>query len=146
MLQLVTLHLARSSEFSRGSAERGYEIVAPVDASGHLDPKEWRKVRAQCCVTRFWRDEGERRGMLLHRAGGASGATWRIHYDGQPTEHQEKGVHLETHRFAEGEYLSLRDEDGRLNTFKIAHMRPVGPRAKDTASHSCYEAVRLDSA
>ena len=125
MLQRITLHLARSSEFPEGSAERGYEMVAPVDASGHLDPKEWRKLRTQCHVRRFWRDEGERRGMLLHHAGGASGATWRIDYDGQAQEREEKGVHLETHLFAEGEYLSLRDEEGHLNTFKIASMRPV---------------------
>ena len=123
MLQIVTLHLARSSEFPQGSADRGYEIVAPIDASGHLDPGEWRKVRAQCHVRRFWRDEGERRGMLLHRAGGANGATWRIEYDGQSPE--EKGVHLETHRFAEGEYVSLRGEEGHLKTFKIARMRPA---------------------
>jgi hypothetical protein len=123
MLQIVTLHLARSSEFPQGSDDRGYEIIAPIDPSGHLDSSEWRKVRAQCHVRRFWRDEGERRGLLLHRAGGANGATWRIEYDGQVPE--EKGVRFETHRFAEGEYLSLTSEDGHLKTFKIARMRPV---------------------
>jgi hypothetical protein len=61
--------------------------------------------------------------MLLHRAGGATGATWRIEYDGQSPE--EKGVHLETHRFAEGEYVSLRGEDACLKTFKITRVRPV---------------------
>jgi hypothetical protein len=142
MLQLVTLHLARSSEFPEGRSERGYELVAPIDESGHLDPREWTKVRAQCRVRRFWRDDGERRGMLLHRTGGANGATWRIDYDGQPRERQEKGLHLETHRFAEGEYLSFRDEDGRIITFKIISMRPVGPRAKETTPHSPLEAVR----
>ncbi len=39
MLQLITLHLARSSEFPAGSLDRGYEMVAPIDALGHLDPK-----------------------------------------------------------------------------------------------------------
>ena len=125
MLQRITLHLARSSEFRGGSVERGYEIVAPVDATGHLDSKEWRKLRTQCRVRRFWPDESDRLGMLLHHAGGASIATWRIHYDGQAQECEEKGVHLDTHRFAEGEYLSLRDEHGHLNTFKIARMRPI---------------------
>ncbi len=123
MLQIVTLHLARSSEFPQGSADRGYEIVAPIDASGHLDPSGWRKLRAQCHVKRFWRDEGERHGMLLHRAGGANGATWRIGYDGQAAE--EGGVHLETRRFVEGEYVSLRGEEGHLSTFKIDRVRPV---------------------
>lgn len=122
MLQIITLHLARSSEFPQGSDDRGYEIIAPIDASGHLDSSEWKQVRAQCRVTRFWRDEGERRGLLLHR-GGAKGATWQIAYDAHAPE--EKGVQLETHRFEEGEYLSLRGEDGRLKTFKITRMRPV---------------------
>ena len=125
MLQRITLHLARSSEFPEGSAARGYEIVAPVDATGHLDAKEWRKLRTQCRVRRFWPDESDRLGVLLHHAGGASAATWRIHYDGQAREWEEKGIHLETHRFLEGEYISLRDEEGRLNTFKIARVRPV---------------------
>jgi len=50
MLQLVTLHLARSSEFPRGSAERGYEIVAPVDASGHLDPQSLSENIMRDCI------------------------------------------------------------------------------------------------
>ena len=125
MLQIITLHLARSSEFPTGSLDYGYEIVAPIEAAGHLDSEEWTKLKARCRVRRFRPEEGERRGMLLHRAGGASGATWLIHYDGQDRGSEEKGVHLETHRFAEGEYVSLRDATGRLNTFKIVLVRPV---------------------
>jgi hypothetical protein len=122
MLQRITIHLARSSEFPEGSDERGYEIIAPVDASGHLDPREWRKLRAQCRVRCFSPEESDRLGVLLHHAGGSGVATWRIRYDGLAQACEEKGVHLETHRFAEGEYLSLRDEEGRLNTFKIDRM------------------------
>jgi hypothetical protein len=72
--------------------------------------------------------------MLLHRAGGATGATWLFHYDGQDQEREEKGVHLETHRFAEGEYISLRDAEGRLDTFKIVLMRPVVANGERTSS------------
>ncbi len=130
MLQRITLHLARSSEFPEGSAERGYEILAPVDASGHLDSREWRKLRTQCCVRRFSPEESDRLGVLLHHAGGSGVATWRIHYDGQARECEEKGVHLETRRFAEGEYLSLRNQGGRLHTFKIDRMQPVVPNGE----------------
>ena len=130
MLQHITLHLARSSEFPEGSAERGYEIVAPVDASSHLDPSEWRKFKTQCRVRRFSPEESDRLGVLLHHTGGSGVATWRLHYDGQARVYEEKGVHLETRRFAEGEYLSLRDEEGRLNTFKIDRMRPVAPNSE----------------
>jgi hypothetical protein len=125
MLQIMTLHLARSPDFPAGSLDYGYEIIAPIDAAGHLDPMDWTKLKAHCRVRRFRPEEGERRGILIHRAGGASGATWLIHYDEQDREHEEKGIHLETHRFAEGEYVSFRDATGRLNTFKIALIRPV---------------------
>ena len=138
MLQIITLHLARSSEFPTASDR--YDIIAPIDAAGHLDSREWTKLKEQCRVRRFRPEEGERRGMLLRRAGGASGATWLIHYDALNRECEEKGVHFETHRFAEGEYISLRDATGHLNIFKIALMRPVvtntGPAtsaAADTA-------------
>ena len=133
MLQHIVLHLARSSEFPEGSLERGYEIAAPIDAASHLDPKEWRKVRTKCRVKRFSPDEGERCGMLQHSPGGASGV-WRIDYDDQPQQYGEKGVHFETHRFAEGEYITLRDVNGHLNTFKIALMRPAEQPATETAS------------
>lgn len=132
MLQHIILHLARSPEFPEGSLDRGYKIVAPIDAAGHLDPKEWRKVRTQCRVTRFSPEEGERHGMLHHAAGGAKGPTWRIDYDAQAREYGEKGVNFETHRFVEGEYLTLCEVDGHLNVFKIARMRPVQQAAKET--------------
>ena len=133
MLQDIVLYLARSPEFPQGSPERGYEIVAPIDAAGHLDAKEWRKLKTKCRVRRFSPSEGERQGMLHHIPRGAGGA-WRIEYDGQPEGYGEKGVHFDTHRFAEGEYVSLRDVDGHLNTFKIARMRPAGQLAAETAS------------
>jgi hypothetical protein len=133
MLQHIILHLARSPEFPEGSLDRGYKIVAPIDATGHLDPKEWRKVRTQCRVTRFSPCEGERHGMLHHGAGGAKGSTWRIDYDDdQARRYGEKGVNFETHRFVEDEYLTLREMDGHLNVFKIAHMRPVQQAVKET--------------
>jgi hypothetical protein len=72
--------------------------------------------------------------VLLHRPGGAGGATWLIEYDGQDQERKEKGVHLETHRFAEGEYISLRDAERHQNTFKIARMRPVVANGERTSS------------
>jgi hypothetical protein len=66
------------------------------------------------------------RRAFARRAGSAVASSWTCPaIDGQARECEEKGVHLETRRFAEGEYLSLRDEEGRLNTFKIDRMRPV---------------------
>jgi hypothetical protein len=52
-------------------------------------------------VKRFWRDEGERRGMLIHRAGGANGATWRIEYGGQAPEIWRAGPRREGSSFGD---------------------------------------------
>jgi hypothetical protein len=125
MLRHITLHLARNPEFPEGSAERGYDIVAPLDESGHLDPGEWRALKAQCRVRRFWSGEGDRHGMLVHHAGGASGATWKIDYDAEARGDEETGVRLGAHRFIENEYVSIRDEEGRAHTFKIARVQPI---------------------
>jgi len=125
MLQRIKLHLARSAEFPEGSAERGYDLVAPLDASGHLDVDEWRKHKEQCRVRRFWPGEGDRHGVLVHHAGGAKGATWKIEYIWEASDNEETGIRLDAHRFAANEYVSIRDEEGRPHTFKIDRIRPL---------------------
>lgn len=124
MLQRITLHLARTPEFPEGSAERGYELVAPLNASDHLEVEEWRKHRGECRVKRFWRDETDRRGSLIHHGRTESG-TWAIRYAGHDSNDEEAGVRLDAHRFVKDEYVSIRDEEGRSHTFKIAGIHPV---------------------
>lgn len=41
----IELHLARSKEFPSGSAHYGYELVAPLNAMGHIDPELWKRTR-----------------------------------------------------------------------------------------------------
>ncbi|RFB76452.1 hypothetical protein DYH55_20135 [Methylovirgula sp. 4M-Z18] len=124
MLQHITLHLARCPEFPEGSSERGYEFVAPLNASAHLDVEEWKHNRAQCRVRRFWPGESDRHGRLVH-LGGGQGGTWAVRYGGQDSSEGETGVRLSTHCFAEGEYVSIRDDEGHAHTFKIARLRPL---------------------
>lgn len=125
MLQNITLRLARNQEFPEGSPERGYEITAPLDASGRLDADAWRKVRGRCRVRRFWAGEDDRTGQLIHDAGGAGGATWKIDYDPGAFETGATGYRLDAHRFIVNEYVSIRDIDGQSYTFKIEEIRPV---------------------
>ena len=124
MLQRITLHLARTPEYPEGSATHGYEIVAPLDGSGHLDPHAWQEERARCHVRRFWASEPDRVGRLVHRPGGSGGATWVIDYDDTSTgEREEEGYHLNTHRFVEGEYVSIRDHASEPIPFMVAALR-----------------------
>jgi hypothetical protein len=114
-LRKVLLHLARTKEFPLGSARHYYRFVAPLDASGHLDPEGWKKHRDQCRVVRSWGGEEDDIGHLVHRPGGS----WGFHYDIGGDEGDESGFRLSGHRFVPGEYVSIRDDEKELHTFRV---------------------------
>ncbi|WP_205944702.1 hypothetical protein [Pelagibius litoralis] len=119
-LKTIRLELARDHDFPNGSPARGYEMRAPLTPEGHIDAEGWRKNRDACRVTRFWEGEGEESGHLRHTRGG----TWAFHYDlkGDPDD-DELGYKFESHVFNEGEYVSIREHDGALRTFRVVTVR-----------------------
>ena len=126
-LRRIRLTLARSKEFPSGSAHHGYEFVAPLDASGHIDPQLWHKYREQCGVRRFWGEENMS-GRLLHKPGGAEHARWVFHYGPASTDEDddEAGYRFGSHVFTPGEYVSIRDHDNdETHTFKVASVQPA---------------------
>ena len=129
MLHHITLHLARSKEFPEGSARHGYVITAPLDEQGRLQQAEWARQRTYCRVRRFWRNEADRQGVLVHRPGGAGGATWMIDYNLDQLGDEEPGYRLNQHRFVQGEYVTIQDENEKPYTFEIVAVRPAGQRA-----------------
>lgn len=127
----VTLHLARTPTYPDGSPGCGYEIHAPLDSRLHLDPKAWQRSRESCRVRRFWTGESDRYGWLVHKAGGSGGATWCIDYDDTSSTNDEPGFRLDGHRFAAGDYISIRNaEDGILLPFRVAILKPISPRSR----------------
>jgi hypothetical protein len=124
-LQRITLHLARTRAFPQGSSRHGYELLAPLTADGHIDLTAWKEHRNACVVHRFWGDEPRLRGRLVHRPGGKSGATWGFDYDVQTHADDEAGYRLADHVLAPGEYLSIRDPEGELHTFRVASVEPA---------------------
>ena len=64
VLKRIRLNLARSKEFPSGSTSHGYEFVAPLDGSGHIDAKLWQQHREHCRVRRFWNGEADQIGRL----------------------------------------------------------------------------------
>ena len=114
-LKLVRLNLARSKEHPDGSARHGYEFVAPLDATGHIDAEAWKKQRDACRVRRFWDGEADEHGHLVHRPGGS----WAFTYDIDGDDDDEAGYRFGAHAFEPGEYVSIRDEDGDLHTFVV---------------------------
>lgn len=118
-LSKISLQLARCPEFPEGNRHDGYEIVAPLDETGRLDTEAWHAQRGHCRVRRLSPDGATRHGRLVHRAGGAGGASWVIDYDDRSDADDEGGFRLDSHRMAPGEYLSIKGAGGGLRTYTI---------------------------
>jgi hypothetical protein len=125
VLKRIKLHLARSKEFPSGSARHGYEFVAPLDSKGHIDPQLWQKYREHCGVRRFWNGDDEQIGRLVHKPGGAEHARWVFDYDTARSDDDESGYRFGVHAFAPGEYVSIRDDDEELHTFRGVTVEPA---------------------
>jgi hypothetical protein len=114
----IRLTIARSKDFPSGSAQHGYEFVAPLDGKGHIDPKLWEKHRDHCRVRRFWEGQDDRIGRLVHKPGGREHARWVFDYDRKRVDDDEAGYRFGAHVFAPGEYVTINDQD-QDHTFQV---------------------------
>ena len=119
-LKRIRLNLARSKQFPQGSDKHGYVFVAPLSADGRIDAELWRKHREHCGVRRFWEGEDDEIGRLVHKPGGAEHARWVFDCDETAEDDDEAGYRFGDHPFRNGEYVSIRDEDGEMHTFRVA--------------------------
>jgi hypothetical protein len=119
-MKRIKLELARDHEFPEGSRERGYEFAAPLDENGHIVHDEWKKQRERCRVIRFWPGEDREVGRLVHRGGG-----WAFDYDPKSTDDDAPGFKFDRHRFVPGEYVSIKEHDGVLRTFRVVQVRDL---------------------
>jgi hypothetical protein len=116
----IRLERAREKEHPEGSVLAGYSFVAPLDANGRIDLALWHQYRDLCRVLRFRPNEADVVGHLVRKPGGA----WAFHYDVKGAQEDEAGYHFSTDRFATGEYVSVREDDG-LHTFHVAAVEPI---------------------
>lgn len=114
-LSRIRLELARNPDFPEGSAAHGYNIIAPLDPDGKLDQRAWKKFRQTCRVQRFWKGEEDKIGRLSHKPGGI----WFVDYDPKTDTDDEPGFRFGSHVFRSGEYVSIRENDGVLRTFRV---------------------------
>jgi hypothetical protein len=115
-LKRIRLELARNPGFPEGSARHGYEFTAPLLPDGHIDAQAWKspEVRSKCAVLRFWDGEPERTGELIH----TRRREWAFSYE--PGEDDDEAfAKLDRHLLKEGEYVTIREPDGRSFTFRI---------------------------
>jgi hypothetical protein len=121
-LSKIRLEMARGHEFPLGSSRHGYEFVAPLDSRGHIDAEIWRKDRSKCRVKRFWEGKDDEIGHLVHKPGGS----WAFHYDIHgDTNDDEAGYRFGDHAMIAGEYVSIREHDEDMNTFRVISVVPL---------------------
>ncbi len=118
-LRRVRLEEARDKGKPEPLAGNGYEFIAPLDATGHIDLEVWKNMRALCFVHRLEGGIIADRGLLVHKAGGQGGATWAFDYEPGAGD-EEAGYRFNAHPFVPGEYVSVRDEDGEMHTYRVA--------------------------
>ena len=123
-LKRIRLNAARSKTFPAGSALHGYEFVAPLDATGHIDATLWRAHKDHCRVIRFWDGEKNQIGRLVHKPGGHEHSRWVFDYNPDATDDDEAGFRFGSHQFTPGEYVTISSEDG-LQTFQVVSVESV---------------------
>ena len=121
-LYKIRLELARDHDFPEGSRMRGYEFTAPLDAEDRIDHEAWKTNRDQCRVLRFWEGNDDEVGHLIRKPGGS----WAFHYDllGDPDD-DEFGYRFGNHVFRPGEYVSIKEHDDVMRTFKVVMAQPL---------------------
>lgn len=118
--QHIRLNLARTDDYVDGSSEHGYDLVAPITKDGQLDEAAWRADKSRSHVRRFWKGEKDEIGELVH----TRQRTWAFSY--APGEDDDEPIfHLETHKLAPGEYITITEHDGERYPFRIVAMAPV---------------------
>ncbi|MBV8107970.1 MAG: hypothetical protein JO223_25795 [Hyphomicrobiales bacterium] len=121
-LRKVTLNAARSREFPEGSIRHGYDFIAPLTPEGRIDLEAWKAHRGECFAHRFWAGEPTMQGLLVHRAGGLGGSTWTLEWmgaRGSGAVDEDEGYRFADHLFKVGEYVSVREPEGAMLTFRV---------------------------
>ena len=117
----IRLELAREPGHPVGDRAYGYDFLAPLDAGGRLDGELWNKNREACRVRRFRPGfDDDELGHLVRARGGK----WFFNYE-EGDDDDEAGFRFEQERFVVGEYVSIREDDGEMHTFRVAAVDPV---------------------
>jgi hypothetical protein len=120
MLRKIRLELARTPEFPDGNPTCGYEMVLPLDKDGQLDAGEWRRHREACTVRRFWHQEKDEHGVLIH----TRHRTWAFSYAAGEDD-DEPLFRLDSHHLRPAEYVSVTEHDGVTRPFRVVSVTDV---------------------
>ena len=120
-LRKVTLHAARSKEFPQGSIRHGYDFIAPSDRRRPHRPRSLEgPSRRMFRPPVLGRRAGDartprppRRRTSAARPGPSNGSPL------DAVDEEEEGFRFGDHTFRAGEYVSVREAEGELLTFRV---------------------------
>ena len=122
LLRRVRLELARDRDFPNGSSERGYDLIAPLDAKGHIVLAAWKELQRPLPRAPLLGRRGQR--GRAHRTQARRRVAFHYDIHGDPS-HDESGFRFEHHAFLPGEYVSIREQDDVLRTFRVVSVREI---------------------
>ncbi len=116
-LTRVILRLGRNPDagYPDGHDDYGYVLHAPLDSDYKLDAALWRDKKSACTVRRFQPHETPADGWLRHR-----GDNWYFWYDEADEGREEPLFKLGGRELRPGEYVTVREGDGDVLTFRVA--------------------------
>ncbi|MSP52506.1 MAG: hypothetical protein EXQ91_09000 [Alphaproteobacteria bacterium] len=106
--------MAQTQEHPDGSRDCGYEFIVPLKSDGYIDIDAFPAHKDECAARRFWVGFGERKGEFRC----TRNRNWAFSYV-PGDEDDEHLFHIETHIFRVGEYVSIRESDGKTDPFKV---------------------------
>ena len=118
-LYRIELELAREPGHPEGDRNHSYRLFLPLTADGHIDAAGFRDMPDWCRVVRNRPGEDEARGRIRRGPGGR----WLFDYSDASTQDDEVGFRLSEERFVPGEYVSIREDDGKTHVFRIVSVR-----------------------
>lgn len=118
-LYRIELELAREPGHPEGDRNHSYRLFLPLTADGYIDAAGFRDMPDWCRVVRNRPGEDEARGRIQRGPGGR----WLFDYSDASTQDDEVGFRLSEERFVPGEYVSIREDDGKTHVFRIVSVR-----------------------
>ena len=126
---MIRLELASSWQFPRGSAGRSYLIRLPLTADGAIDTAALESQPARATVRRYWPNEADMVGYLIHTPMG-----YAIRYEMNGTDRRSGGSETNGHgdpslfqfgadAIRMGEEIFLTEPDGHQVRYRVANLQ-----------------------
>lgn len=119
-LYRIDLELAREPGHPDGDRDHSYRLYLPLTGDWHIDASAYKDMPDWCRVLRHRPGEEPAHGRILRGPGGR----WVFDYSDSSAQDDEVGFRLSEERFVPGEYVSIREDDGKTHVFRTVSVQP----------------------